>query len=335
MSPHWSPHDRAILPRQWQELVGGQSRKTHLPQMLSRTRHRGGQGAVGTKHAKGAAARQAPAARSAARSAEGPAPKLSHTEAVELLTGFGLATAAGLNAYIPLLALGLLSRFTDLVSLPHAWTWLENGWVMAIVAALLVRRGRRRQGPRTRQRQRRHPDVRAADRGRHRVRRPAPPPQTVRRDRPRARSRSRVSGFPIAIGVVTALVVIPDQVGGAARGQRRDGGLAAPVLSTFEDITSIGLVFAAILLPVLVLVALAFVAWAAIALCGRSSIDGTRGRLDPDALADGDDAAGADREPLAVAAPDPRRPSHRARRRRSCPGSRAAPRRRGRSGRRA
>jgi hypothetical protein len=26
---------------------------------------------------------------------------------VELLTGFGLATAAGLNAYIPLLALGL------------------------------------------------------------------------------------------------------------------------------------------------------------------------------------------------------------------------------------
>ena len=57
---------------------------------------------------------------------------------MELLTGFGLATAAGLNAYIPLLALGLLSRFTDLVTLPHGWAWLENGWVMAIVAALLV-----------------------------------------------------------------------------------------------------------------------------------------------------------------------------------------------------
>ena len=53
---------------------------------------------------------------------------------VELLTGFGLATAAGLNAYIPLLALGLLSRFTDLVTLPHGWAWLENGWVMTIVA---------------------------------------------------------------------------------------------------------------------------------------------------------------------------------------------------------
>jgi hypothetical protein len=33
---------------------------------------------------------------------------------VELLTGFGLAT------------------------LPDGWAWLENGWVMTIVAALLV-----------------------------------------------------------------------------------------------------------------------------------------------------------------------------------------------------
>ena len=55
---------------------------------------------------------------------------------MELLTGFGLATAAGLNAYIPLLALGLLSRFTHLVTLPHGWAWLENGWVMTIVAVL-------------------------------------------------------------------------------------------------------------------------------------------------------------------------------------------------------
>ena len=57
---------------------------------------------------------------------------------MELLTGLGLATASGLNAYIPLLALGLLSRFTDLITLPHGWVWLENGWVMAIVAVLLV-----------------------------------------------------------------------------------------------------------------------------------------------------------------------------------------------------
>ena len=62
----------------------------------------------------------------------------AHTDLVELLTGLGLATAAGLNAYIPLLALGLLSRFTDVITLPHGSAWLENGWVIAIVAALLV-----------------------------------------------------------------------------------------------------------------------------------------------------------------------------------------------------
>ena len=61
----------------------------------------------------------------------------AHTS-MELLTGLGQVTASGLNAYIPLLALGLLSRFTDLITLPHGWVWLENGWVMAIVAVLLV-----------------------------------------------------------------------------------------------------------------------------------------------------------------------------------------------------
>ena len=54
------------------------------------------------------------------------------------MTGFGLATAAGLNAYIPLLAMGLLGRFTHLITLPPGWAWLENGWVIGIVAVLLL-----------------------------------------------------------------------------------------------------------------------------------------------------------------------------------------------------
>ena len=32
-----------------------------------------------------------------------------------MMTGFGLASAAGLNAYIPLLSMGLLDRYTNLV----------------------------------------------------------------------------------------------------------------------------------------------------------------------------------------------------------------------------
>ena len=45
----------------------------------------------------------------------------------EVLTGLGLATSAGLNAYIPLLCIGLLARYTDLITLPQSWHWLENG----------------------------------------------------------------------------------------------------------------------------------------------------------------------------------------------------------------
>ena len=57
---------------------------------------------------------------------------------MEFLTGTGLAVAAGLNAYIPLLMLGLAGRFLDFVDLPANWAWLENPWVLGILGVLLV-----------------------------------------------------------------------------------------------------------------------------------------------------------------------------------------------------
>jgi len=56
----------------------------------------------------------------------------------ELLTGAGLAVAAGLNAYIPLLVLGLAGRFVPFVDLPDQWDWLSNEWVLVILGVLLV-----------------------------------------------------------------------------------------------------------------------------------------------------------------------------------------------------
>ncbi|WP_229403095.1 DUF4126 domain-containing protein [Micromonospora okii] len=56
----------------------------------------------------------------------------------EVLTGTGLAASAGLNAYIPLLTMGLLARYTDLIDLPSGWQWLGNGWVVVILAVLLA-----------------------------------------------------------------------------------------------------------------------------------------------------------------------------------------------------
>jgi uncharacterized membrane protein len=56
----------------------------------------------------------------------------------EALTGIGLATAAGLNAYVPLLVIGALARWTDLVNTPAGWEWLGNGWVLTLLAVLLM-----------------------------------------------------------------------------------------------------------------------------------------------------------------------------------------------------
>lgn len=55
-----------------------------------------------------------------------------------LSTAIGLATSAGLNAYIPLLAYGLLARYTDFVSLPEGWMWLTDPILLSIVGALLL-----------------------------------------------------------------------------------------------------------------------------------------------------------------------------------------------------
>jgi hypothetical protein len=56
----------------------------------------------------------------------------------EALTGAGLAASAGLNAWIPLLAVGLLDRYTHLITLPPSWHWLANGWVLVILGVLLA-----------------------------------------------------------------------------------------------------------------------------------------------------------------------------------------------------
>ena len=55
-----------------------------------------------------------------------------------MLTGLGLSAAAGLNAYIPLLLVGVVARYTDVVTLPPDFVWIENEWVIGVVAVLLL-----------------------------------------------------------------------------------------------------------------------------------------------------------------------------------------------------
>jgi hypothetical protein len=186
---------------------------------------------------------------------------------MELMTGFGLASAAGLNAYIPLLSMGLLGRFTNLVHLPPGWSWLENGWVIGIVAVLLLIEIIADKIP-------------ALDTVNDTVQTFVRPTsggivfgsgaaaQTAAVTDPADFARSG-QWVPVAIGVVTALVVHLTKTAVRPAANVATAGVAAPVLSTLEDFTSAGLTFIAILIPALVLVVLIALIWAAVWLLRR------------------------------------------------------------------
>lgn len=54
-----------------------------------------------------------------------------------ILSGFGLSAASGLNAYIPLLLVGLTARFTDWIKLSAPFDLLANEWVLGALVILL------------------------------------------------------------------------------------------------------------------------------------------------------------------------------------------------------
>lgn len=53
-----------------------------------------------------------------------------------IFSAFGLSASAGLNAYIPLLAVALTARFTDLFTLTEPWNVLEDWWAIGILVVL-------------------------------------------------------------------------------------------------------------------------------------------------------------------------------------------------------
>lgn len=57
---------------------------------------------------------------------------------LSIVSAFGLSTSAGLNAYLPLLVVALLARFTDLITLKQPWDALQSWWVIGVLVVLLV-----------------------------------------------------------------------------------------------------------------------------------------------------------------------------------------------------
>ena len=193
---------------------------------------------------------------------------------LELLTGTGLATAAGLNAALPLLVLGVLDRWTSLVNLPDSWTWLSDPWVLVILAVLLV------------------VDVVAdkvpgLDHLNDLVQSVVRPTagglafgagtvsETVSVEDPAAFFSSS-AWVPVLLGVVIALVVHAGKAVGRPVVNATTAGLGAPVVSAVEDVVAVGLSLVAVLLPALVVVLSGAVIWFTVRMLrrGRRALSG-------------------------------------------------------------
>ena len=186
---------------------------------------------------------------------------------LELLTGTGLAAAAGLNAYIPLLALGLASRFLDFIQLPAGWTWLSNEWVLVILGVLLVIEFVADKIP----------IVDSINDWVQTVIRPVAggivfgsgsSSETAFVTDPAAFFSSN-QWVPIVVGIVIALGIHLAKAAARPVVNTVTVGLGAGAVSAAEDAGSVGLSLSAILLPIFVIVMLALVIGGFVALFRR------------------------------------------------------------------
>ena len=53
-----------------------------------------------------------------------------------IFSAFGLSASAGLNAYIPLLVIALMARFTDMITLSSPWDALTSWWIIGLLVIL-------------------------------------------------------------------------------------------------------------------------------------------------------------------------------------------------------
>lgn len=181
------------------------------------------------------------------------------------LTGIGLSAAAGLNAYIPFLVVALLARFTDLVTLPDSFAWIESGWAIGIGSVLLL----------TEVVLDKIPAVDTVNDAIQTFIRPSMgglvfAATSAAEDLENSTWMGEHPWVGVVLGVVVSGLVHSGKT--VARPVLNAGtlGVAAPVVSTAEDGASFGLSLVAILVPLLVIVALALLAWLLVAMVRRA-----------------------------------------------------------------
>ncbi len=162
---------------------------------------------------------------------------------MDILTGLTLAAPAGLNAYIPLLVLGLAGRF-GVIELTGPYTFLTEWWMLGIMAVLLAIEVVADKVP-------------AVDTVNDTI-------QTI--VRPVAGGLLAVSAAGVvkapAVVLFVAGVLLAGSVHAAKASARpalnvASGGAGAPVVSVLEDVVSFVLSVLAILVPVLAAIGIA------------------------------------------------------------------------------
>ena len=179
---------------------------------------------------------------------------------IAALTGRGLSAAAGLNAYIPFLIVALVARFTDVITLPATYAWIESWWAIGIGAVLLLSEVVLDKIP-------------AVDSVNDAVQtfiRPAMGGLVFAATAAAAEldSSTWMAAHPwvgIVLGVVVSGLVHTGKVAARPVVNMGTAGFGAPVVSTAEDGASVGLSLAALFAPLLCLVALILLAWVLIA----------------------------------------------------------------------
>jgi Domain of unknown function (DUF4126) len=180
------------------------------------------------------------------------------------LTGLGLSAAAGLNAYIPLLLVGVLARFTDVITLPEPYRWIQSGWALGVVSVLLLAELVLDKVP-------------VVDHVNDAV-------QTLVRPTvggvifaattaaAQADTSSWMQDHPwvgVLLGVAVAGIVHATKATARPLVNATTVGTATPVVSAAEDAASLAMSLVAVFLPILVVVALLLVGWAAYAMLRR------------------------------------------------------------------
>ncbi len=167
------------------------------------------------------------------------------------LTGIGLSMAAGLNAYIPFLVVALLARLTDVVTLPDPLVWIESWWAIGIGTVLLLADIVLDKVP-------------LVDSVNDAVQTAIRPlsggvvfaATSAAADLERSDWVERHAWVPFVAGVLVAALVHAGKATVRPVVNAATLGAGAPVVSTVEDGTSVGLSLAAVFVPVLVLVLL-------------------------------------------------------------------------------